>query len=117
MTKEASAWSEQEIEMLKKLWGQGMSASQCSAVINKTLGTGRNRNAIIGKSRRLKLERRPSPIIRAEVYIEPYKEPPPEKGRNVCYAENCYELKARQNYCAHHANLYYAPRPVKKSKD
>lgn len=52
-------WTEQKIQMLKDMWGNGYSASE----IAKRLG-GLTRNAVIGKAHRLKLSGRPSPIKR-----------------------------------------------------
>ena len=53
------SWTEQKIQMLKDMWGNGYSASE----IAKRLG-GMTRNAVIGKAHRLKLSSRPSPIRR-----------------------------------------------------
>ncbi len=50
------AWTEERVEMLKKLWAQGLSASQ----IAKELG-GVTRNAVIGKVHRLGLSGRATP--------------------------------------------------------
>jgi len=50
-------WTDERIEMLKQLWGQGLTASQ----IAERLG-GVSRNAVIGKAHRLGLSSRPSPI-------------------------------------------------------
>lgn len=44
-------WTEQQIETLKKMWGNGYSAND----IAKNLGGGVTRNAVIGKAHRLKL--------------------------------------------------------------
>ena len=44
-------WTEQQIQTLKKMWGNGHSASD----IAKYLGGGVTRNAVIGKAHRLKL--------------------------------------------------------------
>ncbi|MDP9128510.1 MAG: GcrA family cell cycle regulator [Pseudomonadota bacterium] len=55
------SWTEQKIQMLKDMWGNGYSASE----IAKRLG-GMTRNAVIGKAHRLKLSSRPSPIRRDE---------------------------------------------------
>ena len=52
------SWTEQQIEMLKNMWGHGFSASDIAG----KLGTGLTRNAVIGKAHRLKLSSRPSPI-------------------------------------------------------
>lgn len=55
------SWTEQKIQMLRDMWGNGYSASE----IAKRLG-GMTRNAVIGKAHRLKLSSRPSPIRRDE---------------------------------------------------
>lgn len=55
------SWTEQKIQMLKDMWGNGYSASE----IAKHLG-GLTRNAVIGKAHRLKLSSRPSPIKRED---------------------------------------------------
>lgn len=52
-------WTEQRIEMLRRLWGQGQTASQIAAALG-----GITRNAVIGKAHRLGLTGRPSPIKR-----------------------------------------------------
>ncbi|RMB00593.1 GcrA family cell cycle regulator [Eilatimonas milleporae] len=52
------AWTDERIEQLKKLWDEGLSASQ----IAKELGEGVTRNAVIGKAHRLGLKSRPSPV-------------------------------------------------------
>jgi GcrA cell cycle regulator len=50
-------WTDERIDKLKSLWGQGLTASQ----IADELG-GVSRNAVIGKAHRLGLESRPSPV-------------------------------------------------------
>lgn len=50
------AWTEQQIQTLKKMWGNGFSASE----IAKSLGGGVTRNAVIGKAHRLKLSAGPA---------------------------------------------------------
>jgi len=52
------AWTEDRIDALRKLWDDGLSASQ----IAKELGEGVTRNAVIGKAHRLGLKSRPSPV-------------------------------------------------------
>jgi len=52
-------WTDDRIEELRRLWSQGLSASQ----IADRLG-GVSRNAVIGKAHRLGLAKRPSPIKR-----------------------------------------------------
>jgi len=50
-------WTEERVELLKKLWLEGLSASQIAAM----LGEGVTRNAVIGKVHRLKLSGRAKP--------------------------------------------------------
>ncbi len=50
-------WTEERVELLKKLWLEGLSASQIAGV----LGEGVTRNAVIGKVHRLKLTGRAKP--------------------------------------------------------
>lgn len=52
------AWTNERVELLKKLWAQGLSASQIAA----QLGGGITRNAVIGKVHRLKLSGRAKPV-------------------------------------------------------
>ena len=53
MTNGATGWTDERVETLRKLWGEGLSASQ----IARQLG-GVTRNAVIGKVHRLKLSGR-----------------------------------------------------------
>ena len=66
------SWTEERIEELRKLWGEGLSASQ----IANTLG-GVSRNAVIGKIHRLGLSGRVktprSPARRAPAAVRPAK--------------------------------------------
>lgn len=50
-------WTEERVDLLKKLWMEGLSASQIAA----ELGEGVTRNAVIGKVHRLKLSGRAKP--------------------------------------------------------
>ncbi|MDB5513149.1 MAG: GcrA cell cycle regulator [Enterovirga sp.] len=50
----ATGWTDDRVEMLSKLWGEGLSASQIAAA----LGGGVTRNAVIGKVHRLGLSGR-----------------------------------------------------------
>jgi len=54
-------WTEERVELLKKLWMEGLSASQIAA----ELGDGVTRNAVIGKVHRLKLSARAKPATTA----------------------------------------------------
>lgn len=51
------SWTDDRVDLLKKLWGEGKTAAE----IAKQLG-GVTRNAVIGKAHRLKLSNRVSPI-------------------------------------------------------
>lgn len=51
------SWTEERVETLKKLWMEGLSASQIAG----ELGQGVTRNAVIGKVHRLKLSGRAKP--------------------------------------------------------
>ena len=53
----ATGWSEDRVELLSKLWAEGLSASQIAAA----LGGGVTRNAVIGKVHRLGLSGRAKP--------------------------------------------------------
>jgi GcrA cell cycle regulator len=55
------SWTDERIEQLRKLWENGMTASQ----IAEELG-GVSRNAVIGKAHRLGLQSRPSPVKSVE---------------------------------------------------
>jgi len=65
------SWTDERIERLKMLWGQGMTASQIADEL-----TGVSRNAVIGKAHRLGLEARPSPVRSGE-HAAPAEEPAP----------------------------------------
>lgn len=58
---EAMGWTEERVETLKKLWMEGLSASQIAGI----LGEGVTRNAVIGKVHRLKLSGRAKPASSA----------------------------------------------------
>ncbi|HHB83366.1 MAG TPA: GcrA cell cycle regulator, partial [Devosia sp.] len=51
------AWTDDRVSILKKLWMEGLSASQIAV----ELGEGVTRNAVIGKVHRLKLSGRAKP--------------------------------------------------------
>ncbi len=54
------SWTEERVTLLKKLWGEGKTASEIAKVIGDV-----TRNAVIGKAHRLKLSGRSSPIQNA----------------------------------------------------
>ena len=132
------AWTEKRIETLKKLWLEGLSASQIAA----KLGEGVTRNAVIGKAHRLGLASRPSPV-KTESAAKPKPKParpaPVEKPARVTLL-NLTERMCKwpighpgdaefhfcgrkslpgQPYCAHHAAMAYqtpAPRRDRRSR-
>ena len=54
---QSTGWTDERVETLKKLWMEGLSASQIAG----ELGQGVTRNAVIGKVHRLKLSARAKP--------------------------------------------------------
>ena len=50
-------WTEERVELLKKLWSEGLSASQIAGQLG-----GVTRNAVIGKVHRLSLSGRAKPV-------------------------------------------------------
>ena len=54
-------WSNDKVDELRRLWGQGQTASRIAELLG-----GVTRNAVIGKAHRLGLRGRPSPIRRDE---------------------------------------------------
>jgi GcrA cell cycle regulator len=52
------AWSEHDVETLKRMWSEGATAS----VIAEALGGGKSRNAVVGKADRMGLPGRANPV-------------------------------------------------------
>ena len=75
------AWTDERIDKLKSLWGQGLTASQ----IADELG-GVSRNAVIGKAHRLGLESRPSPVKGNEGTAPAAEAPAPAAPREAAPA-------------------------------
>ncbi len=74
------SWTDERVEVLKKMWGEGQSAS----VIAKELG-GVTRNAVIGKVHRLGLSNRvtsttakPAAKVKAKVEVKAKSAAPPQ---------------------------------------
>lgn len=78
-------WTDERVELLRKLWGEGLSASQIASQLGSI-----SRNAVVGKVHRLKLSGRgrkwsqkpgrkpkPKPIETAKPEKLPVMEPPP----------------------------------------
>ncbi|MFP7671923.1 GcrA family cell cycle regulator [Marivita sp. S0852] len=82
------SWTDERVELLKKMWGEGQSASQ----IAKELG-GVTRNAVIGKVHRLGLSNRagaagaaktdPKPAAKADAKPKPAPKPVPTPPKPV----------------------------------
>ncbi|MDG2341230.1 MAG: GcrA family cell cycle regulator [Paracoccaceae bacterium] len=72
------SWTDDRVELLKKMWGEGQSASQ----IAKELG-GVTRNAVIGKVHRLGLSNRSTTTTATEAPAKPAKEKPAAKAKPV----------------------------------
>lgn len=70
-------WTDEMIQRLEELWAKGTSAS----AIGKDLGV--SKNAVIGKSRRLKLPARPSPIVRAGEKKKPVTGATPKEKQRI----------------------------------
>lgn len=68
-----SGWTDERVELLKKLWLDGQSASQ----IAKQLGGGVTRNAVIGKVHRLGLAGRAAPSRPVKRIAAPVVRPRP----------------------------------------
>ena len=71
------AWTEAQIEDLKRLWTAGQSASQIGTVL------GVSKNAVIGKAHRIKLPARPSPIRHSSGPKKPKRAPLPKQVRKI----------------------------------
>lgn len=70
------SWNDERVEMLKKLWAEGLSATE----IGKRMNT--SKNAIIGKAHRMGLPSRPSPI-RTKDRAKPKKSTPKKTAQPV----------------------------------
>ena len=49
------SWTPELVDLLKKLWGSGLSAAKISEEISNKFSTRISRNAVIGKAHRLNL--------------------------------------------------------------
>jgi GcrA cell cycle regulator len=75
------SWTDERVELLRKLWSEGLSASQVAA----ELGAGITRNAVIGKIHRLGLAERAKTVVssRPRVAKAPRQPSPPRVGGGV----------------------------------
>src|ERR1700730_8268756 len=92
-------WTEERVESLKKLWGEGLSASQIAAELG-----GITRNAVIGKVHRLGLSgRAKSPASAA---------PRPRKARAHTHLMRVSRPTVRENMAlAHSYDFEQEPEP------
>ncbi|MEM9348942.1 MAG: GcrA family cell cycle regulator [Pseudomonadota bacterium] len=93
------SWTDERVEILKKMWGEGQSAS----VIAKELG-GVTRNAVIGKVHRLGLSNRAgsastakaAPEKKSKAPAKPKAEPKPEPKTESAAPERALSAAARK---------------------
>jgi GcrA cell cycle regulator len=112
------SWTDERVEQLKHLWGQGMSASE----IAETLGDV-TRNAVIGKAHRLGLSGRPSPIKKKPTrgatilnLTERMCKWPVGDPKHADFHFCGKTAHPGMPYCAEHAAIAYQP-PTKKRDD
>ena len=55
------SWTPELVDLLKKLWGSGLSAAKISEEISNKFSTRISRNAVIGKAHRLNLSAKIKP--------------------------------------------------------
>jgi len=84
------SWTDERVELLKKLWGEGKTAAE----IAKVLGDGVTRNAVIGKAHRLKLSTRLSPI---QQNTRPMRNPDAPRAKKLApprldFKGNCVQM-------------------------
>ena len=110
-------WTDEQITILKIMWGNGKTASE----IAQTIGSGVTRNSVIGKSHRLGLSGRPSPIrnstscdLKLSMLTErmcrwPFGDPK-KTGFHFCGRPSEFPVP----YCAEHRALAYqaARKPI-----
>lgn len=143
----ALTWTDERVEQLKKMWGEGLSASQIARALGDV-----TRNAVIGKVHRLGLSgRAPSPRVERPRTVAPRPAPrlvqpapaiPDEPlrfddgsfatvmtvTREMCKwpigdpAQNDFHFCGRgvkdgSPYCEGHARVAYQPQSSKRERD
>ena len=93
MAETASAWTEERLEKLRKLWAEGLSITQ----IGDALGV--SRNAIAGKAHRMGLPKRPSPIAKSKPKAAPKTTPPPMPDRVLPLRLELRQLEWSRSKC------------------
>lgn len=88
------AWTDERIDLLKKLWEKGLTASQIAEELGEV-----SRNAVIGKAHRLGLKARPSPVKanEPEKKTEAPKPEAPAKAAPVAKPEPAPETTEAKN--------------------
>lgn len=111
------SWTEERIERLRQMWGQGMSASEIADSLGDV-----TRNAVIGKAHRLGLSGRPSPIRRQPsrgatilALTERMCKWPVGDPRNADFHFCGNPAHPGVPYCAEHAAVAY--QPAKRRED
>jgi GcrA cell cycle regulator len=141
-----TTWTEDRVDLLKKLWSEGLSASQIAG----RLGQGVSRNAVIGKVHRLGLAGRKTTVQTERVYCAPSKPiplpktakfarpviptEPTSKRLSIVTVKNgqCRwphgnpgavdfhlcgaRVKESSVYCAFHCGLAYQPPPERRPR-
>ncbi len=112
-------WNDELIDGLKKLWNDGLSASE----IGRALGI--SKNAVVGKAHRLGLESRPSPIKRTAPPVPVKAKVIAFSGRSCCWPIGDPRMPdfhfctanavPGKPYCSEHAaQAYISPKSSKK---
>ena len=91
------SWTDERVELLRKLWSEGLSASQVAA----ELGAGITRNAVIGKIHRLGLAERAKSAVSTRPRVA-------KVTRQVSQTRNAVAVPASIGNVA----LDYAPQPL-----
>jgi GcrA cell cycle regulator len=84
------SWTDERVELLKKLWADGLSASQIAAELG-----GVTRNAVIGKVHRLSLSGRAKPSGGSVRTNRPKAPRPPRQARPVTVGNTALKVIAQ----------------------
>lgn len=130
------SWTEERVEILRRLWGTGKSASEIAEIIGDV-----TRNAVIGKAHRLGLSGQPSPIRKKPerpVAAPRLRAPVEERAEGSATIHSLTERMCRWPigdpkhdgfrfcgksaaedgpYCAEHASLAYQPPTKRRDED
>ena len=83
------AWNDERVDLLKKLWADGLSASQIAGELG-----GVTRNAVIGKVHRLSLSGRAKPSGGAVRANRPKAPRPPRATRTVTIGNTALKVQS-----------------------